>query len=76
MLLKLVYSSFRGLDLIVFFLRLMKVFKLFQILKDGLLAVHVPYAYGFAIILLTVIVKVATFPLTKQQVGFFFSLWW
>lgn len=30
---------------------------------------HVPYAYGFAIILLTVIVKAATYPLTKQQVN-------
>ncbi|CAA6656822.1 unnamed protein product [Spirodela intermedia] len=39
-----------------------------KVLKDGLSAVHVPYAYGFAIILLTVIVKVATLPLTKQQV--------
>lgn len=39
-----------------------------KILKDGLTAVHVPYSYGFAIILLTVLVKVATFPLTKQQV--------
>ncbi|XP_059430597.1 inner membrane protein PPF-1, chloroplastic-like [Corylus avellana] len=39
-----------------------------KVLKDGLAAVHVPYAYGFAIILLTVIVKIATFPLTKQQV--------
>ncbi|EXC10619.1 Inner membrane protein PPF-1 [Morus notabilis] len=39
-----------------------------KILKDGLSAVHVPYAYGFAIILLTVIVKVATLPLTKKQV--------
>ncbi|XP_078177735.1 inner membrane protein ALBINO3, chloroplastic-like [Carex rostrata] len=39
-----------------------------KILKDGLSALHVPYAYGFAIILLTVIVKVATLPLTKQQV--------
>ncbi|XP_028775794.1 inner membrane protein PPF-1, chloroplastic [Neltuma alba] len=39
-----------------------------KVLKDGLSAVHVPYAYGFAIILLTFIVKVATFPLTKQQV--------
>ncbi|MQL74733.1 hypothetical protein Taro_007120 [Colocasia esculenta] len=38
-----------------------------KVLKDGLRAVHVPYAYGFAIILLTVIVKVATFPLTKKQ---------
>lgn len=39
-----------------------------KVLKDGLQTVHVPYAYGFAIILLTVIVKVATLPLTKQQV--------
>uniref|UniRef100_A0A1J3GDQ4 Inner membrane protein ALBINO3, chloroplastic n=2 Tax=Noccaea caerulescens TaxID=107243 RepID=A0A1J3GDQ4_NOCCA len=39
-----------------------------KILKDGLSAVHVPYAYGFAIILLTIIVKAATYPLTKQQV--------
>ncbi|KAE8688879.1 Inner membrane protein PPF-1 [Hibiscus syriacus] len=39
-----------------------------KVLKDGLSALHVPYAYGFAIILLTVVVKIATFPLTKQQV--------
>ncbi|KAF5821524.1 putative membrane insertase YidC/ALB3/OXA1/COX18, membrane insertase YidC/Oxa1 [Helianthus annuus] len=39
-----------------------------KILKDGLSAVHVPYSYGFAIILLTVVVKIATLPLTKQQV--------
>ncbi|XP_057782824.1 inner membrane protein PPF-1, chloroplastic isoform X3 [Salvia miltiorrhiza] len=39
-----------------------------KVLKDGLATVHVPYAYGFAIILLTVFVKVATLPLTKQQV--------
>ncbi|KAG0494084.1 hypothetical protein HPP92_005078 [Vanilla planifolia] len=39
-----------------------------KILKDGLSILHVPYAYGFAIILLTIIVKVATFPLTKKQV--------
>ncbi|KAL4610472.1 hypothetical protein ACB092_08G052600 [Castanea dentata] len=39
-----------------------------KVLKDGLSAVHVPYAYGFAIILLTIIVKGATYPLTKQQV--------
>ncbi|KAL8496871.1 hypothetical protein ACS0TY_020526 [Phlomoides rotata] len=39
-----------------------------KVLKDGLATVHVPYAYGFAIILLTVLVKVATLPLTKQQV--------
>ncbi|PWA67956.1 inner membrane protein PPF-1 protein [Artemisia annua] len=39
-----------------------------KVLKDGLSAVHVPYSYGFAIILLTVLVKLATLPLTKQQV--------
>lgn len=37
------------------------------ILNSGLEAVHVPYSYGFAIILLTVLVKAATFPLTKKQ---------
>ncbi|KAM0984279.1 hypothetical protein ACFX14_011853 [Malus domestica] len=39
-----------------------------KFLKDGLSAVHVPYSYGFAIILLTVLVKAATFPLSKKQV--------
>ncbi|GMH11205.1 hypothetical protein Nepgr_013046 [Nepenthes gracilis] len=39
-----------------------------KVLKDFLTAVHLPYAYGFAIILLTIIVKAATFPLTKKQV--------
>lgn len=39
-----------------------------KVLKDGLTTVHVPYAYGFAIITLTVLVKIATFPLTKKQV--------
>lgn len=39
-----------------------------KVLKGGLSATHVPYSYGFAIILLTVIVKAATFPLTKKQV--------
>ncbi|KAB5520306.1 hypothetical protein DKX38_024625 [Salix brachista] len=39
-----------------------------KVLKDGLSEVHVPYAYGFAIILLTIVVKVATLPLTKKQV--------
>ena len=29
---------------------------------------HVPYSYGFAIILLTVLVKALTFPLSKKQV--------
>jgi len=44
------------------------VWKFKQVLKDGLSALHVPYPYGFAIILLTVLVKVATFPLSKKQV--------
>ncbi|KAI3452637.1 hypothetical protein Pfo_009301 [Paulownia fortunei] len=39
-----------------------------KVLKDGFSTLHVPYAYGFAIILLTVLVKAATFPLTKKQV--------
>lgn len=39
-----------------------------QFLKDGLMKLHVPYSYGFAIILLTLIVKAATYPLTKKQV--------
>lgn len=39
-----------------------------KVLKNGLSTVHAPYAYGFAIILLTVLVKAATFPLTKKQV--------
>ncbi|KAL8520049.1 hypothetical protein ACS0TY_010835 [Phlomoides rotata] len=39
-----------------------------KVLKDGLSTLHAPYAYGFAIILLTILVKAATFPLTKKQV--------
>lgn len=39
-----------------------------KVLKGGLATLHVPYSYGFAIILLTVLVKVVTYPLTKQQV--------
>ncbi|XP_054790800.1 ALBINO3-like protein 1, chloroplastic [Prosopis cineraria] len=39
-----------------------------KVLKDGLSVLHVPYAYGFAIILLTILVKALTFPLTKKQV--------
>ena len=38
-------------------------------LQDGLQSVNAPYSYGFSIILLTMIVKVITFPLTKMQVG-------
>ncbi|GJR31686.1 albino3-like protein 1, chloroplastic [Tanacetum coccineum] len=39
-----------------------------KFLKDGLSTLHVPYSYGFAIILLTFLVKAATFPLSKKQV--------
>ena len=39
-----------------------------KVLKDGLSTLNVPYSYGFAIILLTVLVKAVTFPLTKKQV--------
>ena len=37
-------------------------------LQNGLELLHVPYSYGFSIILLTVIVKILTFPFTKKQV--------
>jgi hypothetical protein len=37
-------------------------------LQDGLQTVNAPYTYGFSIILLTMIVKTFTFPLTKMQV--------
>ncbi|KAK9823479.1 hypothetical protein WJX72_003029 [[Myrmecia] bisecta] len=37
-------------------------------LDTGLEKIGAPYSYGFAIILLTFIVKAATFPLTKKQV--------
>eukprot|EP00798_Chlamydomonas_sp_ICE-L_P016600 gene16600-22840_t len=37
-------------------------------LDTGLESLHVPYSYGFAIILLTVLVKALTFPLSKKQV--------
>jgi YidC/Oxa1 family membrane protein insertase len=39
-----------------------------QTLNGWLEAVHMPYSYGFAIILLTVLVKAATFPLSQKQV--------
>ncbi|CAI5936751.1 unnamed protein product, partial [Closterium sp. NIES-65] len=39
-----------------------------KVLEEGLVSLKVPYAYGFSIILLTIIVKVVTFPLTKKQV--------
>lgn len=40
-----------------------------QVLEGGLARAGVPYSYGFAIILLTLMVKVATYPLTKKSVG-------
>ena len=39
-----------------------------QVLDNALAMLHVPYSYGFAIILLTVIVKALTFPLSRKQV--------
>eukprot|EP00873_Tetraselmis_striata_P009006 jgi/Tetstr1/429270/TSEL_019188.t1 len=39
-----------------------------KLLDQGLESAHVPYSYGFAIIMLTILVKAATFPLTKKQV--------
>lgn len=38
-----------------------------QVLDEGLERGGVPYSYGFAIIVLTILVKAATFPLTKKQ---------
>ena len=43
--------------------------ELLRFLQTGLDALHVPYSYGYSIILLTLIVKTLTYPLTKQQVG-------
>lgn len=40
-----------------------------QILDQGISAAGIPYSYGFAIILLTILVKLATYPLSKQQVS-------
>jgi hypothetical protein len=45
-----------------------------QLLDNGLAGLHIPYSYGFAIILLTIIVKILTFPLTKKQVSCFHRL--
>lgn len=44
------------------------MFDCVQFLKDGIAKLNIPYSYGFAIILLTVLVKLATYPLTKKQV--------
>lgn len=43
-------------------------FEAFLKMLDGnLSAAHVPYSYGFSIILLTLLVKVVTWPLAKKQ---------
>lgn len=39
-----------------------------QVIDGGLEKLNVPYSYGFSIIILTFLVKVATYPLTKKQV--------
>lgn len=38
-----------------------------RVLEGGLSSANVPYSYGFAIILLTLLVKLATFPLSKKS---------
>jgi YidC/Oxa1 family membrane protein insertase len=38
-------------------------------LDSALESAHVPYSYGFAIILLTILVKLATFPLSQKSVS-------
>ena len=40
-----------------------------QFLDTGLEKLGTPYSYGFAIILLTVLVKAATYPLSRKQVS-------
>ena len=42
--------------------------KVLGVIQHGLDTLHVPYSYGFSIILLTAFVRLATFPLTKKQV--------
>jgi len=37
-------------------------------IQNGLDKLHVPYSYGYSIIVLTLLVKLATYPLTKQQI--------
>ena len=41
--------------------------KILGVVQHGLESLHVPYSYGFSIILLTVFVRTATYPLTKKQ---------
>ena len=39
------------------------------LVQSGLDTLHVPYSYGWSIILLTLLVKLALLPITKKQVG-------
>nr|QKY15079.1 ALBINO3-like protein 1, chloroplastic isoform X4 (ALB4) [Polytomella parva] len=39
-----------------------------QVLSDMLTAAHVPYSYGFSIIITTCLIKLAMYPLIEQQV--------
>ncbi|KIZ03324.1 Inner membrane ALBINO3-like protein 2, chloroplastic Flags: Precursor [Monoraphidium neglectum] len=41
--------------------------KILEVLDAGLEGANVPYSYGFAIILLTLLVKLATFPLSQKS---------
>jgi YidC/Oxa1 family membrane protein insertase len=41
-----------------------------QAIDGSFESIGIPYSYGYAIIALTLSVKLATFPLTKKQVGF------
>jgi YidC/Oxa1 family membrane protein insertase len=45
-----------------------------EVLDGALEAAHVPYSYGYAIILLTLMVKLATFPLSQKSVSRGFGL--
>eukprot|EP00798_Chlamydomonas_sp_ICE-L_P005582 gene5582-4217_t len=45
-----------------------------KVMGGGLQALHVPYSYGFSIILITILVKLVTFPLSKKQVESTFTI--
>lgn len=46
-----------------------KIKKIVFLLQTGLDKLHVPYSYGWSIILLTLLVKTALFPITRKQVS-------
>ncbi len=43
-------------------------------MQDGLKKLNVPYSYGWSIVALTAVIKLATFPLTKKQASGFAGL--